>query len=218
MSLVLLGILCYTLGLYRQSNLSQNDVFALTTLGMITCWVGGFVTCFGISGTRTVLFPLCFLIFAIPLPEALLARLITVLQYASAKVAYLLLTLTPLPIFRDGLTLTLPDLTIEVADECSSIRSSMALLITCVLASHVLLRRWWSKAVVLLLVYPLAVFKNGVRIAALCLLTIYVDEGFLTGNLHTRGGVVFFGLALIMLIAVLWGLRQLETKWAGTER
>ena len=58
------------------------------------------------------------------------------------------------------------------------LNAGVALLITSVLVSHLLLRRWWSKAVVLLLVFPLAVFKNGLRIVTLCLLTLYVDERF----------------------------------------
>ena len=115
-----------------------------------------------------------------------------------------------------GLTLSfaLPGLNIEVARECSSIRSSMALLITSVLVNHLLLRRWWSKAVVLLLVFPLAGLKYGVRIVTLSLLTIYVDKGFMRGGLHTRGGVVFFGLACGILFLVLLGLRRLETRYA----
>jgi exosortase len=118
-----------------------------------------------------------------------LARVITTLQHGSAEVTAWLFTLTPLPVFREGLHFVLPRLSIEVAEACSSIRSSMALLITCLLASHLMLRRWWSKGMVLLLVFPLAVFKNGVRIVSLCLLTY--DESFITGHLHTRGGAVF---------------------------
>jgi exosortase/archaeosortase family protein len=69
--------------------------------------------------------------------------------------------------------------------------------------------------VVLLLVFPLAVFKNGMRIVAICLLTLYVDEGFMTGSLHTRGGVVFFLLALAVLLPIIAGLRKLESWHAG---
>src|SRR5205814_1690321 len=119
--------------------------------------------------------------------------------------------LLPLPVVREGVTFTLADLQIEVARECSGIRSSIALLITGLLASHLWLRRWRSKAVVWLLIYPLAVFKNGLRIVTLCLLTLYVDEGFITGDLHTRGGSIFFGIALAILLPALLVLRKLET-------
>ena len=56
-----------------------------------------------------------------------------------------------------------------------------------------------------LLSFPLSLIKNGIRIATLTLLSIYVDPSFLTGNLHRQGGFVFFFLALLILLPVfLW--------------
>src|SRR5262245_55079889 len=212
---VLVGVLCYMLGLVLRPDLSLQDFMALTALGSVTVWVGGFVTVFGLTATGISLFPFSFLIFIIPLPEALLFNIITALQYASAEVVSLLFQLCPIPFTREGLYFTLPDLHIEVARECSSIRSSLALCIACVLANHLLLHRWWSKAAVLLLVFPLAVFKNGIRIVTLSLLTLYVDKGFMASDLHSRGGVVFFGLALAMLLPIFLGLRKLELRHTG---
>jgi exosortase len=211
-TLGLLGVLCYLLGLGLQPTLSQNDFFTLTALGMVLLWIGGFVMCFGLQAVRTALFPLGFLFFAVPLPDALLSRVITALQYGSVEVTSFLFRLTPVPVFREGIRFALPGLDLEVARECSSIRSSLALLLTCVLANHLFLRHGWSKTATLLLVFPLAVFKNGVRIVTLSLLTLYVDEGFMKGGLHTRGGVVFFALSLAILLLIIFGLRQIESK------
>ena len=215
MALVLVGTLGFMLGLFLHPRLSQNDFLALTALGMVLIWVGGFVTVFGFQAARAVLFPLGFLLFAVPLPEMLLAKVITALQYGSVEVTDVLFRLTPVPVFRAGIHFTLPGLEIEVAEVCSSIRSSLALLFTGVLASHWFLRRWWSKSVAVLLVFPLAVFKNGMRIVALSLLTLYVDEGFMTGGLHTKGGSVFFALAVAILLPIIFGLRHLESKPRG---
>jgi len=55
---------------------------------------------------------------------------------------------------------------------------------------------------------PLLIIKNGIRIVTLSLLSIYVDPGFLTGSLHRDGGVVFFLLALVLLVPVLWLLQK----------
>lgn len=209
-ALVLLGTLTYLLGLTLRTSLSPTDFLSMTTCGSVIAFLGGFVTFFGLAATRAALFPLGFLIFVIPPPEALLYHSITALQLASAEVTDLLFTLIGLPVLREGTSFVLPGLHIEVARECSSIRSSMALLISSVLMSHLLLRRWWSKTVLLLLVFPLAVFKNGVRIVTLSLLTIYVDPGFMHGDLHTRGGAVFFSLSCVILLGILLGLRKLE--------
>lgn len=212
LSLGLLGALTYLVGLALRTSLSPTDFLSITTCGSVMVWIGGFTTFFGLTATRVALFPLGFLIFVIPPPEALLYHSITALQFASAEVTDLLFTLIDLPVLREGTSFVLPGLHIEVARECSSIRSSMALLISSVLVSHLLLRRWWSKTLVFLLVFPLAVFKNGVRIVTLSLLTIYVDTGFMHGDLHTRGGAVFFCLACVILLGILLGLRRLE-RW-----
>ncbi len=105
------------------------------------------------------------------------------------------------PFFRDGLVFQLPGFTIEVAPECSGIRSSIGLLISTVLLSQFLLRSNWRKLALCMLVLPLAMFKNGLRIATLSILSVYVSRDFLYGWLHHSGGVVFFliGIAFIYL-------------------
>jgi exosortase/archaeosortase family protein len=101
--------------------------------------------------------------------------------------------------------LSVPGVTIEVAKECSSIRSSIALFITCLLAAYLYLRTGWKKFVVVVLALLLSVVKNGIRIASLTLLSIYVNPGFLTGKLHQEGGFLFFLIALLILLPVfLW--------------
>ena len=57
---------------------------------------------------------------------------------------------------------------------------------------------------------PLTILKNGIRIVTLSLLAIHVDPGFLTGQLHHDGGVLFFLLTLAMMAPVLAWLRRSE--------
>jgi exosortase/archaeosortase family protein len=59
-----------------------------------------------------------------------------------------------------------------------------------------------------LLSIPLSVIKNGIRIATLTLLSIYVDPSFLTGSLHRKGGFVFFLMALLILLPVFLWLKK----------
>jgi hypothetical protein len=46
----------------------------------------------------------------------------------------------------------------------------------------------------------------------LSLMMLYVDKGLLENGLHSRGGVVFFDLALVMLLPVFLGLRKLGSR------
>ena len=101
---------------------------------------------------------------------------------------------------------------IEVAEECSGIRSSIALLVTGLLACHLFLRSGWGKIALILSIVPLALLKNGVRIVTITLLGIYVDPGFMTGYLHQSGGIVFFLFSLAPMAIVLGVIQRFETR------
>ena len=99
---------------------------------------------------------------------------------------------------------------IEVARECSSIRSSVMLLVASMVLAQVSLRSPWSKAAVIAVTVPLSIAKNALRIVTLSMLGTRVDPGYLTGRLHYRGGIVFFMISLAVLVLLLWILRRIE--------
>jgi exosortase len=175
---------------------------SLQTLSLVLVWTGGFLLCYGFAAFRAAVFPLMFLLLMVPLPDVILDRAIRALQEGSTDIAYFIFQVVGTPVVRHGFQLTVPGVTIEVAKECSSIRSSIALFITCLLAAHLYLRTGWKMWLLVLLSFPLSVIKNGIRIATLTLLSIYVDPRFLTGSLHHQGGFVFFFLALLILFPV----------------
>jgi exosortase len=181
-------------------------------LGVVLAWAGAFAFFFGQNALRAARFHFLFLLFMLPVPEPLLSRTVLLLQKGSADVAAFLFNSLGIPAFRQGLVFTLPGIAIRVAEECSGIRSTLALLILSLLAGHMLLRDFWTKALPCLLVFPVAIFKNGLRIFTLSTLAVYVDAGFLHGRLHRFGGMVFFATGLIPLALALILLRKLETK------
>jgi hypothetical protein len=61
-------------------------------------------------------------------------------------------------------------------------------------------------------IIPLALLKNALRIVVITLLGIYVDRGFLTGQLHRNGGIVFFLLSVSLLVIELRLLQRCE-RW-----
>jgi exosortase len=113
---------------------------------------------------------------------------------------------------QSGITVSIPGLTLEVAQECSSIRSSMMLLVTSLLLAQVVLRSTWRKLLVVALAIPLAVAKNGFRIFVIAMLGTRIDPSFLTGRLHREGGILFFLLSLALVFFALWGLRRGERE------
>jgi exosortase len=156
------------------------------------------------------LFPLCFLFWLVPLPEFLLNEVVRFLQYASAFASRILFLAIGVPVTQDGIMLSIPNLDIEVASECSSIRSSMILVIITMVLAHLFLRSRWRQGFLIAAAIPLSVIKNGLRIVTIAELGTRVDSGFLHGNLHHHGGIVFLGVAVCAMVALLWLLRRTE--------
>ena len=187
-----------------------GDWLGLAILGFLCLIWAGFLFFYGAPAFKAGLFPLLFLLLMAPLPGFLLDHFIAWLQVGSADVAGWIFNLSGTPVLRQGLFFSLPQVTIEVAKECSGIRSTQALLITCLLAGHLFLRTNWRRTVLLVAAMPVLIIKNGVRIATLTLLAVHVDPSFLTGRLHRDGGFVFFLLGMLILLPLLWWLQKTE--------
>jgi len=194
------------------SSPARLESHSLTALGLVLLWIAGFALAFGWEATKTARFPLLFLFLFIPLPEALLGKVVYFLQRGSTEITALFFSLTPVPVLREGFVFHLPRFSIEVARECSGIRSSIALLVLAILTGHLLLKSFWRQTVLVLAGIVVMIIKNGIRIVTLTLLANYVDPGFLYGNLHREGGVVFFMIGLLLLVPVLWLLQRGESR------
>jgi exosortase len=175
----------------------------------------GFLGVFGRTAAKTSKCALGFLLFLVPLPEALLNRVIYGLQAGSAAVAGLLFDLFGVPALREGFVFHLPRISIEVAQECSGIRSSIALLILAVLVAHFAFQTMWKKLIFIVAGLVMMLVKNGVRIATLTILANYVDPDFLYGRLHHDGGVVFFLVGLGLMVPIYWFLKKGEPNDSG---
>jgi len=189
-----------------------GPVYALSLAAgaIVAAWVTGFAACYGTPAFRAGLFPLLFLGFAIPIPSTFVAVAVLLLKSGSARVVAALFGLTGTPFHQEGYVFTLPAFAIVIADQCSGIRSSLALVITSVLAGQRFLTTPWKRVLVVLVAVPFAVVKNGFRIVALCLLATHVDPGFMTGALHHEGGIVFFIIGLAFLAPFFLALRKTE--------
>jgi exosortase len=191
---------------------AAGPVYSLTLVigAMLAAWVGGFAACYGTPAFRSALFPLLFLGFAVPIPPTFVDAFVLLLKNGSAHVVAALFSLTGTPFHQDGYAFALPAFRIEIADQCSGIRSSLALVMTSVLASQLFLTTTWKRVLVVMIAVPFAVFKNGCRIVALYLLAAHVDPGFMTGALHHEGGIVFFTIGLAVLAPFFLALQRTE--------
>jgi exosortase len=210
-SLVLAAVVANFI-LSRTSALPSDILLCLRMLTFVLACMAAFVFCFGTTAFRDLLFPLIFLLWLVPFPGFVVNALVSFLQYGSAAAAHGIFVLARVPVEQRGLLIHIPGLTLEVAPECSSIRSSLVLEVTTMVLAHLLLRRWWRKALLIALAIPLAVAKNGLRIFVLGFLAIRVDRSYLFGRLHHQGGFIFFLIALAVIFLALLMLRKGEIK------
>lgn len=193
---------------------SENDYLALMTFGFLCLLVAGGFFFLGRKWLAAVAFPVSFLVFMIPMPDAMADALETASQYASADAANLFLGISGTPFFRDGLVFQLANITLRVAQECSGVRSSWVLFITSVLTSHMFLKTPWRRAILVGLVIPLGILRNGFRIMVIGLLCVKFGPQMVDSVIHRRGGPLFFALSLVPLFLLLWWFRRGERKSA----
>src|ERR1044072_3982927 len=146
------------------------------------------------------------------MPDAMADALESASKYASAEVANILFHLSGTPFLRAGLIFQLPNITIEVAQECSGIRSSWVLIMTSILAANLFLKSQWRRFALVGFVIPLASLRNGSRILVIGLLCVNAGPQMIHSLIHRRGGPLFFALSLVPLLLMLGWLPKGERR------
>jgi exosortase len=188
-----------------------NDYLTLCMAGAAAWVIGSFIGVYGMQAFRKARFPLFFLIFAVPLPMFLLDAVIVSLQAASAEAADIVFRLTGVPYHRDGMVFEFSRVSVEVAEQCSGIRSSLSLFILSIITGYLFLRTVSRRILLAVAIFPITVIKNALRIMTITLLANYVDISFLTNHwIHSSGGIPFFAVAMGMFIPLVWALRRTE--------
>jgi len=210
----LAGMTLYFIGHKFTANINQNDYLSITISGWLITSLGIFITFYGWDTFKRALFPMLFLFFMVPIPSFFLNWYIELLRKGSEEVSYLAFKILNIPVYRLNNVFELPNFTLEVAKECSGIRSSIGLWITAILAAYIFLKKPNYRMLLLFSVIPIAILKNGLRIVTLGILASYVDPIYITNHwLHKSGGILYFTIALFLLFFPwLFFLRSCEER------
>jgi exosortase len=209
-----IGLIMFFVAKNKGVMLNKNDYASMITLSACIFLMGSFILLYGLGTFRSALFPLLFIIFMIPIPTPVLKISVDILKSGSSELTNIIFKLFQIPFERQGYVFSLTNnINVEIADVCSGIHSTIALLIISILAGHLFLQTGWKKTLFVLFVFPVVLLKNSIRISVLSLLGAYVDERILTqGALHRSGGFVFYIPALIFLLCILWLLKKSEKQ------
>jgi exosortase C (VPDSG-CTERM-specific) len=192
-----------------------NGRVVLLSLSFLCCLAGGGFLFLGRSWMRAAAFPLAYLIFMVPMPDAMTNALETASKYASAEMTNLFFYVSGTPFVRAGVVFQLPNITIEVAQECSGIRSSWVLFMTSIVAANLFLQTSWRRFALVAFVIPLGIVRNGFRVWVIGTLCIHFGPQMIHSPIHRKGGPLFFVLSLVPLFLFLFWLRRGDGKGAA---
>jgi exosortase C (VPDSG-CTERM-specific) len=207
-----IGLAALAAGIGWQGSLSVNDHLTLMALAHVSLVAAGGFLFLGSQRMAAAAFPMAFLIFMVPLPDAAVYWIERGSVLASAEAAAWMFNATGTPLLREGTIFALPGIVLEVAQECSGIRSSWVLFITSLVASHLFLRSPWRRLVLVVFVIPLAIVRNGFRVLVIGLLCVHVGPHMIDSFIHRSGGPIFFVLSLGPLLLFLLWLRRRDTR------
>lgn len=158
---------------------------------------------------RAVSFPLGFLIMMIPIPVIIYNQITFPLQLLASHFASLLVELVGVPVLRNGNVLVLSNYSLEVVEACSGIRSLMSLVALAIAYGHLAEPRRWVRCVLVVLMVPIAIATNAMRITGAGMLAHRFGPTAAEGFLHGFSGWVIFLAALVLMFFSHWILGRI---------
>ena len=150
---------------------------------------------------RAVSFPLAFLVLMIPIPAIIYNEITFPLQLIASRFATFWLELVQVPVLREGNVLILPNYSLEVVEACSGIRSLMTLITLAIAYGYLVEPRRWVRYALVILMLPIAIVSNAIRIMGTGVLTFRFGPKAAEGFFHEFSGWVIFLAALILMFA-----------------
>lgn len=204
--LLVLGLAMLVVGVLGREPFVARLSLPVTLGGLVWFVAGGAVA-------RLLWAPIAYLFFMVPLPWSTLKLVMYQSRLVDAAVSAEAVRWLGVPVFRDGFMLYLPGISLEVADDCSSIPAIAALLSLGVAYAFFTPRPALYRAALVVATLPIAIFSNIVRITTTVAGAHYLGPWTLNTVYHQFNGTVNFLLTFLFLMALdaalLRGLRRL---------
>ncbi len=183
-------------------------IFSISGFSMWLLLIGSCLLLYGWARTRRILFPLLFLFFMFPLPLAIISKISFPLKMLVAKYGVQLVSLTGVPVHREGFNIIIPQGTLLVGNPCSGLRSLIAFLALGSLFAYLSTLSLPKKWVLFSLAVPVALFSNLLRVPILILWSYRfgLDAAAPDTLVHTGSGFFTFILGGLLLYAALYFL------------
>lgn len=181
-----------------------GDINFVSGFSMVVYWLGCSLYLLGAQMTRVVLFPIFFLVFMCPIPDAFINVIAIPSKSLATSIALSIIDFMGIPYVREGFVVQLPQSTFVVGTPCNGMRSLISFAALGLLMLYLFRTSWLRKAVFLACIPLLALLLNGARIALLLWIAYRFGEESASPEsyLHDGSGLLVFvlGCAAMMIL------------------
>jgi exosortase len=186
---------------------SRTGLHALAGASFLPTVLGAVAYLYGTAVARTALFPVALQTVSLCLYRGLLDDLGFALQGLTARAAASLTAFLGVPVRQVGVDLFVGDHHFVVAQSCSGMDSLLALLCLGLLFAGLAQAAWWRRATLLVLVLPIVVSVNVVRVTLVLALAPSHGTALAAGVGHQVLDAGLFGGAAVLYYLTAIGLR-----------
>ncbi len=177
-----------------------EEIPSLGAFSFIITLSGLIMYLYGRKVMENLIFPIAYLIFAIPPPGILLDQIAYWMQNLSTISATAIVTQLGIPVERVGTEIHMRNVALVVGLPCSGMNSMIALLSLSTLLVYLLRCSFYKKAALVVTSIAFALLANILRITSLLLIGNSYGVAAATGFFHTLFSPLLFIIAFLLLI------------------
>lgn len=181
----------------------SQGIAILEVASIIPTAAGGLAALSGWSTVNHFRFPLLFTIFMAPVPGFIIDSMTGPLKLFISTQAESILYALGYPVARMGVSLSVGQYQLLVADACSGLNSMVSLIAVGLFFMHLVKRKSPTHNILLFISIPfIAIAANLIRVIAICLVTYYYGDEVGQGFVHGATGVLLFGVSLTLMFLI----------------
>jgi exosortase len=154
-------------------------------------------------------FPLAYLILMVPILDEVIDKIHWPFQLFSARMGSILLRIFDIPFFLKVNYFELPNMTLEVAEECSGVRYLISIIAIGIPLAYFTQKGWWRKIVLVATAVIIGILANGVRVALVVLCAYYYGENNIQGPFHIFQALFVSVVGFVFLFILAWFLSKI---------
>jgi len=196
-----IGVFLYWLGMLGELDFTLHLSIWFIIVGITLGHLGR-------EKTKTILFPIFFMLSMIPFPNFIYQKISFTLKLLSSLFGVEMMRILGISAHREGNVIDLGYTQLQVVDACSGLRYLIPLIVLGILLAYFFKAAWWKKAVLIISTLPISVIVNSLRIASVGILYPILGKKVVEGFFHDFSGWFIFMLSFGLLLMEMWILKK----------